>query len=152
MMRYLVDTNIVIDFFARRKRFEASARKLLLLGALGEFSLWVSASQITDIFFLLTTGPERINPEQAKAALRMLRKQSRVYAMSEADVDAALDSTWDDFEDACVYQCALKLKADAIITRNKKDFEKSSIKVFDCDELFAYLAEEKGLTYEEIPW
>lgn len=39
-----------------------------------------------------------------------------------------------------------------IITRNQKDFEKSSIKVFDCDELFAYLAEEKGLTYEEIPW
>lgn len=33
-----------------------------------------------------------------------------------------------------------------------KDFEKSSIKVFDCDELFAYLAEEKGLVYEEIPW
>ena len=37
-------------------------------------------------------------------------------------------------------------------TRNQKDFEKSLIKVFDCDELFAYLAEEKGLTYEEMPW
>ena len=33
-----------------------------------------------------------------------------------------------------------------------KGFEKSTIKVFDCDELFAYLAEEKGFTYEEIPW
>ena len=42
----------------------------------------------------------------------------------------------------CVYQYALKLEADAIVTR----------KVFDCDELFAYLAEEKGLTYEEMPW
>ena len=39
-----------------------------------------------------------------------------------------------------------------IVTRNQKDFEKSLIKVFDCDELFAYLAEEKGLTYEEMPW
>jgi len=45
-----------------------------------------------------------------------------------------------------------KLEADAIVTRNQKDFEKSLIKVFDCDELFAYLAEEKGLVYEEIPW
>ena len=152
MMRYVIDTNIFIDFFAHRKPYEDSARKLLLLGALREFSLWVSSSQITDIFFMLTTGPQRMNREQAKTALRMLRKQSRVCSLAEADVDAALDSTWDDFEDACVYQCALKLKADAIITRNQKDFEKSSIKVFDCDQLFAYLAEEKGLTYEEIPW
>ena len=45
-----------------------------------------------------------------------------------------------------------QVEADAIITRNQKDFEKSTIKVFDCDELFAYLAEEKGFTYEEIPW
>ena len=52
----------------------------------------------------------------------------------------------------CVYQYALKLEVDAIVTRNQKDFEKSHIKVFDRDELFAYLAEEKGLTYEEMPW
>ncbi len=57
-----------------------------------------------------------------------------------------------DFEDACVYQCARKIRADAIITRNKKDFEKSSIKVFDCEEWFSYLAQSKGLTYEEIPF
>lgn len=76
----------------------------------------------------------------------------RICGVNEVEFDTALDSSWVDLEDACVYQCALKLKADAIITRNQKDFEKSSIKVFDCDELFAYLAEEKGLTYEEIPW
>ena len=50
-----------------------------------------------------------------------------------------------------MYQYALKLEADAIVTRNQEDFEKSSIKVFDCDELFAYLEEEKGLAYDFIP-
>ena len=75
----------------------------------------------------------------------------RVYSLTEADVDAALDSAWDDFEDACVYQCARKIKADAIITRNQKDFARSSIRVFDCDELFAYLEKEKGLVYDFIP-
>ena len=59
-------------------------------------------------------------------------------------------SCWDFFQS--MNSGSLKLKADAIIARNQKDFEKSSIKVFDCDELFAYLAEEKGLVYEEIPW
>ena len=48
-------------------------------------------------------------------------------------------------------QCALKVKADAIVTRNQEDFEKSSIKVFDCTGLFAYLEEEKGLVYDFVP-
>lgn len=87
-----------------------------------------------------------------KKVIRRARSFLHVCSLTEADVDAALDSAWNDFEDACVYQCSLRLKADAIITRNKRGFEKSSIKVFDCDELFAYLAEEKGLTYDEIPW
>lgn len=151
-MRVLVDTDIVIDHLAHRKPFEDAAKKLFLLGAMGEFDLRIGASQVTDIFFLLTSGPEKMSFDEGKLALRRLREHVRVCSLSEADVDAALDSTWDDFEDACVYQCACKLKADAIITRNQRDFEKSSIKVFDCDELFAYLAEEKGLTYEEIPW
>ncbi|MEG0303111.1 MAG: PIN domain-containing protein [Gordonibacter sp.] len=151
-MKYLIDTNIIIDYFARRKQFEYAAKKLLLLGALGEFSLWVSSSQVTDIFFMLTTGPDRMSCDQAKSALRILRRQARVCSLTESDVDAALDSTWNDFEDACAYQCALRLKVDAIITRNQKDFQKSSLKVFDCDQLFAYLEEEKGLTYEEIPF
>ena len=47
------------------------------------------------------------------------------------------------------YQCALKLKADAIIAANQRISEKSSIKVFDCDELFPYLARRRGLVYEE---
>lgn len=151
-MRLLVDTNIVIDRLAHRKPFEDAAKKLFLLGALGEFDLCIGASQVTDIFFLLTSGPEKMSFDEGKLALRRLREYVRVCSLNEADVDAALDSAWNDFEDACVYQCALKIKADAIVTRNQQDFEKSSIKVLDCDELFAYLAEEKGLTYDEIPW
>ena len=89
---------------------------------------------------------------QLKRDLKKLRQGVRICGVNEVEFDAALDSSWSDLEGSCVHQCALKLKADAIIARNQKDFEKSSIKVFDCDELFAYLAEEKGLVYEEIPW
>ena len=42
------------------------------------------------------------------------------------------------------------MKADAIITRNKKDFEQARIPVMDCDELFAWLEQEKGLVYDFI--
>ena len=83
----------------------------------------------------------RRSEEEHAATLR--GAYARICPSTEADVDAALDSAWDDFEDACVYQCARRLKADAIITRNQKDFARSSIKVFDCDELFAYLEKRR---------
>jgi hypothetical protein len=44
------------------------------------------------------------------------------------------------------------VQAEAIITRDKRDFARSSIKVFDADELFDYLAREKGLTYDFVPF
>lgn len=151
-MRLLVDTNIIIDHVKNRGSFGGPAQKLMTLGYFHEFELWMSSSQFTDAYYLLSDGGKPSLAEEVKGKLKGVREVVRICSLGEADVDAALDSTWDDLEDACVYQCACKLKADAIITRNQGDFEKSSIKVFDCDELFAYLAEEKGLTYEEIPW
>lgn len=54
------------------------------------------------------------------------------------------------FSCACVHQSALKLKADAIVTRNKGDFERSFVPVLDCDELFALIEEERGIVYGEV--
>lgn len=152
MMRLFIDTNIVLDYLDDRPGFSASARKLMVLGFLHEFELWMSASQVTDLLYLLTNGGQASEADSAKGSIRKARRFIRICPLTEADVDAALDSAWCDFGDACVYQRALRLRVDAIITRNKRGFEKSSIKVFDCDELFTYLAEEKGLTYDEIPW
>lgn len=151
-MRLMVDSNIVIDYLKVREPFYAGARKLMLLGFIAEHELWFSSTQANDIFYILTEGGKPSQTAQLKRDLKELRRGIRICGVNEAEFDAALDSPWVDLEDACVYQCALRLKADAIITRNQKDFEKSSIRVFDCDEFFAYLAEEQGLTYEEIPW
>lgn len=149
-MKLLVDTNILIDCMEERSPFDKGARKLFLLGVLGEADLWMSPSQITDAFYLISDGGKRSLAAMAKARLKEMKRAVRICTFGEYDVDAALDLPWDDFEDAYVYQCARKLKVDAIITRNKRDFAASRIPVFDCDEFFAYLKEEKGLVYDEI--
>ena len=56
------------------------------------------------------------------------------------------------FEDACLYQCAKRLRVEAIITRNQADFERSTVPVYDCAEFFAHLKNVHGLVYEEIDW
>ncbi len=152
LMKLIIDTNVVIDNFAIRKPYDEVSRLLFLLGSLSEFELWVGASQVTDIFYLLSTGTGKMGGQQTLEALRNMRKHVQICSLDALDIDAALDSAWEDFEDACFYQCALKIKADAIVTRNQEDFARSSIKVFDCAELFDYLENEKGLVYEEIEW
>ena len=149
-MKLMLDSSVLLDYLCRREPFYASARKLLILGRVKEFDLWFTGAQASDIFYTLTRGGKKTYAAQARCDVKKLCEAVRVCGIGEAEFRAVLDSTWDDIEDACVYQAALKIKADAIVTRNKKDFERSSIRVFDCDEFFVFLKEEKGLTYEEI--
>ena len=69
-----------------------------------------------------------------------------------SDLEASIGNAWSDLEAACSYQWARNVRADAIIARQKEDFAQSRIPVMNCDELFAYLAREKSLTYEAIDW
>lgn len=117
-----------------------------------KFDLWMSATQATDVFYLLSNGGRRSEIQSARDALRSLRGFIHIISVTESDIDKALDVDWEDFEDACAYYAARKIKADAIITRNRKDFAWSSIKVFDCDDLFAYLEREVGVSYADVPW
>ena len=133
-----------------RKPFCESARKLLLLGYLGEVELFTSSSQVTDVFYIISRGGKKRYIKQARNAIKAVRGAVGIVQVGEAEVDAALDSSWQDFEDACVYQAARSIRADAIITRNQTDFEESSIKVFSCEEFFDWLEDEEGVVYEEV--
>lgn len=147
--KLLIDSNIVLDHVARREPYDIKASLLLMLGYLKEFELWFSASQVTDIFYVLTRAYGS-SGEQAASAIRRLRQAIRVYSMTELDIDSALDLGWEDFEDACIYQAARKLKVNAIITRNKSDFARSIIPVYTAEEFFAYLESEEAIVYEEV--
>ena len=149
-MRLLVDTNIIIDCLRKRHPHAESASLLLGLGKLGEFELWVSPTQMGDAFYLLTDGGKKPLAHAVQEELRDVRSAVRVCQFGESEVDKALASDWPDFEDALVYEAARSLKADALITRNQKDFEKSTISVFDCDEFFDWFAAEHGIHYAEI--
>lgn len=149
-MRVLVDANVLVDHLAGREPFCDAAELLIDLGMVGEFDLWMSVSQVADLFYLLSGGGRKELISIAKQQIRALRKAVRVCSLSELDVDAALDSNWGDFEDACVYQAACKIKADFIVTRNQRDFEKSSIRAVSAEELFDCLEKERGLAYAAL--
>ena len=69
----------------------------------------------------------------------MLREFAKICEVSTVDsgiVDAALYSSFQDFEDAIQFFCALNAGADIIVTRNIKDFKNATIPVKMPDDLF----------------
>ena len=150
LQKLLLDTNIIVDFLHRRDPHFEETRLLMLAGRVGEFSLWISSSQVTDIIYILTNGGNKSKVPEVLEKLRGLRLFVNVYAVTDADIDKMLATSWSDPEDALLIDLALKMKADAIITRDEEFPETDMIRVHDCPGFFVWLEEEKGVSYTEI--
>ena len=88
----------------------------------GNISGYITASMATDIFYLL----QRTNGKRfALNALSDLLIILDVLTVYKEDVYSALNSDWEDFEDALQAHIAVRNGMDAIITRNTKDYQKA---------------------------
>lgn len=150
IQKLLLDTNIVLDFIGIRGPHFDDTRLLMLAGRVGEFSLWITSSQLTDMIYILTNGGNKSKVPEALEKLRLLRTFINVYAVTDADIDKMLATTWSDPEDALLVDLALKMRADVIITRDADFPETDAIRVHDCPGFFAWLEREKGVSYAEI--
>ena len=125
-------------------------RRACSAGRVGEFSLWITSSQVTDLIYILSEGGKRSLLSHVLEQLRGMRTFVNVHAVSDREVDRMLAASWKDPEDSLIFESALEMRADAIVTRNQKDFESSVIKVVDCDEFFVWMRKDFGLDYEEV--
>jgi len=72
--------------------------------------------------------------------MEYLRQLLAIFDVASVDRDVlkgALELGFSDFEDAVLHEAACKVGAVAIVTRNGKDFTRSSLPVFDPAELLA---------------
>lgn len=150
MIKLLVDTNVLFDYFAARHPFDREAELLLFGCAMNDYEIWVSSSQITDLFFLMTHGNERLTRDDTTQTLQHLRKHIRIASVTEADIDDALGSGWADIEDAAVFFVARRTKATYLVTRNKRDFAQSTIPVLTPGEFLEEFQAKSGIGYSEI--
>ena len=135
MTRLFLDTNIVIDLLDRREPFCHDAVQLFTMAYNKQVQLIVSPMTYTTASFLL----HRHGAEGVRNLLSNFRQLSRVATADERTVDDSLASQFNDFEDAMQYYCALKAKADIIITRNGKDFSASKLPVMTATEYLSTL-------------
>ena len=77
--------------------------------------------------------------DHVKEALLAISQFVEVVDLQASTVLDMLSSEWKDYEDATQNATALKVEADCIVTRNKKDFSKSSLSVYAPSELMERL-------------
>jgi len=134
MKQILLDTNIALDLLARRIPFYNDAAALFTLADKKIISLSISALSLANIHYVIT----KLKPEQeTRKILRNLVILLQVLSLDDKILDLALNSDFNDFEDAIQYFTAIENDQDLIVTRNMSEFRKSKIPVMTAREFMA---------------
>ena len=122
-MKVLIDTNVTLDILLKRRDY-TDAFAVFKLAEEKIISGFISASAITDIFFLSKNAPGR---KPAKEALKGLLQVFKPATVTDNNIFQALDLDWIDFEDSVQYIIGESLAVDYIVTRNTQDFSSGLI-------------------------
>ena len=123
-MEVLIDTNVALDVILNNAGFAANARVILELAEQKRFTGYISASAITDIFYI---SRKKLGKETARKAINHLLHIFYPATVTDDNIYQALDLEWDDFEDSVQYVVGASFSIDYIVTRNIKDFTSGSI-------------------------
>jgi len=131
-LRILIDTNILVDFIAKREPFVADARIIIKLCQEKIVSGSISAHTVTNLFYILR---KELPADERKDTLRKFCRIFTVLGIDSFKLENALENDmFNDFEDCLQDECAKEFMSDYIVTRNIKDFENSSVKAIKPDE------------------
>ncbi|NJK55735.1 MAG: PIN domain-containing protein [Pleurocapsa sp. SU_5_0] len=132
-MKVLIDTNIILDFLLQRKPFFQDAELLFETVSTGKIIGYVTATTLTDIFYIARKHSGSI--EVARQAVLETLTVMSICSVDRAILESALNSGFDDFEDAVQIFSAVAQNLDAIVTRDNRGFVSSPISVLSIQEL-----------------
>lgn len=129
--KVFVDTDIIYDLLAKRDPHYLAAAYLFTLADEGKVRIFISALSLANIHYLLSKQKSE-NP--SKQILRKFKLLVHITPLNEKIIDLALNSEFEDFEDAIQYFSALQSGTDILLTRNLKDYKKAQISVLTAQD------------------
>lgn len=131
MVKILIDTDVILDFFFDREPFSENAAKILSLCESKEIIGFVTPVIISNVYYILRQTAKH---EKVIEKLKMLISITEILVINKDSILQALNSDFKDFEDALQnYSAELYKEIDIIITRNTKDYKNSSLGVMTPD-------------------
>ncbi len=129
--KVFVDTDVIYDLLAKREPFYHAAAHLFTLADEGKIQIFISALSLANIHYLIS---KQQSENQAKQILRKFKVLVHVTSLTEKIIDLALNSEFEDFEDAIQYFSALQNEIKILLTRNLKDYKKAQITVLTAQD------------------
>jgi predicted nucleic acid-binding protein len=130
--RLFLDTNVIIDFLADRKPFAEAAGQLFTLTIDKKALIYCSAISFNNIYYLLRQTYPHL---PSIKLLEELSGMTEIIAVDEKIIRLSLKSNFNDLEDAIQYFSAISVNnLNGIVTRNSKDFRKSTLPVLSPNE------------------
>ncbi|HKL66659.1 MAG TPA: PIN domain-containing protein [Bacteroidales bacterium] len=127
MTDLFIDTDVIIDFITDRQPFSREAAQVFTLIDQRKVRGFTSAFSYSNLYYVLSKYASH------KKVITMLKELSELAGILKVDDDiikSSLASDFKDFEDAIQYYTAQGYKRiDVIITRNIRDYKKSSLPV-----------------------
>ncbi|GAC1309514.1 MAG: PIN domain-containing protein [Mucilaginibacter sp.] len=131
-----IDSDIILDLLFNRESFADYTKILLAECKAREITLSTSTLIIANINYIHSKKTSNsISRETLKNFVRLIN----ILPFESDIVDLALNSSFEDFEDAIQYYIADRYKCELIITRNIKDYKKSTIPVLTAEQFLRTL-------------
>ena len=146
-MNLLLDANVFIDYLGRKEPFFADARAIVAAGFFGDAKLWVPAQAATDAFYVLN---RYVPSERLQKALLSAFEVIEPVALSAEELRRAARLSWPDYEVCLIALAADKVRADYLIARDAKGFQRSSTPVLSPAQWRELMLEEHHLDFDEI--
>ena len=123
-MTVLIDTNVIVDVILANAVLVTGSKAIVDLAEQKRYTGYISASAITDIFYI---SQKRLGKKIAKEAIKELLYIFHPATVTDSHIYQALDLEWGDFEDSVQFVVGEGLSVDYIVTRNTKDFSAGNI-------------------------
>jgi len=136
-LRILFDTNIILDVLLNRTAFVELSSNLVNKVEAGLIDGYLCATTVTTLDYLLSKS---INRKQARIKIKSLLTLFQVAEVNHIVVERALNSAFNDFEDAVQYYSAIGCQSEGIVTRNPKDYKNTTLPIYTPNELNGIIA------------
>jgi predicted nucleic acid-binding protein len=143
-VKVILDTHVVLDLLLPREPFVQAAVDIFCLVETTRIDACLCATTFTTIDYLLTRS---LPVSDSRDALRRLISLFEIAPVNRSVIERALACRMNDFEDAVLAEAGHMAGASSIITRNRKDFALSGLKVFDPDEFLALMSTLESGTF-----
>ena len=133
-MKLLIDANTLLDVLQKREPHCRDSALIWKLCETEQAEGCVSALSIANLVYIMR---KELSPETIEEVLGKLSLIFSIVELTPADIAKAAEMKWTDFEDALQAATAERIHAEAIITRNIRDFRKSRVIAFTPAEYLA---------------